>query len=59
MLTFKLDPVITCVVAKGNRVQFQGEIMSASRAAVMALQKFRRKVTTARGPDYGIFNGVC
>lgn len=58
VLTFKLDSAMTCVVAKGNRVQLQGETMSTSKAAVLALQNFGRKVTTARGPDYWTLNGV-
>lgn len=57
VLTFKLDPTMTCVVTEGNRVQFQDETMSTSKAAVLALQKFGRKVTTARGPDYWTLNG--
>lgn len=57
VLTFKLNPAITCVVTEGNRVLFQGETVSVSKAAVLALQKLGRKVTTARGPNYWLYQG--
>lgn len=57
VLTFKLDPSITCVVAEKNRVVFQDQTISLSRAAVLALQNHGRKVKVARGPDYWLCNG--
>ena len=57
VLTFKLDPSVTCVVAEKNRVVFQEQTLSLSRAAVLALQNHGRKVTAARGPDYWLCNG--
>lgn len=57
VLTFKLDPSVTCVVAEKNQVVFQGRTLSLSRAAVQALQNHGRKVKAARGPDYWLCNG--
>lgn len=57
VLTFKLDPSVTCVVAEKNRVVFQDQTISLSRAAVLALQNHGRKVKAARGPDYWLCNG--
>jgi len=57
VLTFKFDPSVTCVVAEKNRVVFQGQALSLSRAAVLALQNHGRKVKAARGPDYWLCNG--
>lgn len=56
-LTFKLDQSVTCVVAEKNNVVFQGQTVSLSKAAVLALQNHGRKVKAARGPDYWLFNG--
>lgn len=57
MLTFKLDPSVTCVVVEKNRVLFQNQTVSLSKAAVMALQNYGRKVTAAQGPAYWLWNG--
>jgi hypothetical protein len=57
VLTFKLDPSITCVVAEKNRVVFQDQTISLSRAAMLALQNHGRKVKVTRGPDYWLCNG--
>lgn len=58
VLTFKLNPGVTCMVAEKNRVVFQGQTVSLSRAAVLALQNHGRKVNAARGPDYWLCNGL-
>ena len=57
VLTFKLDPSVTCVVAEKNRVVFENQTVSLSRAAVLALHNYGRKVKAARGPDYWLCNG--
>ena len=57
VLTFKLDPSVTCVVVEKNRVLFQNQMVSLSKAAVMALQNYGRKVTAAQGPAYWLWNG--
>ncbi len=57
VLQFKLNPEMTCVVAPKNRVEYQGELMSLSRAAVLALTDHGRSVTVARGPDYWCYQG--
>ncbi len=56
-LAFKLDQSVTCVVAEKNKVVFQGQTVSLSKAAVLALQNHGRKVRAARGPDYWLCNG--
>lgn len=58
VLQFKLNPEVTCVVAPKSRVEFQGELMSLSRAAVLALVGHGRSVTVARGPDYWFYEGA-
>ncbi len=57
VLQFKLNPDVTCLVAPKNRVEFQGEVMSLSRAAVRALNSHGRSVKAARGPDYWFYEG--
>lgn len=57
VLAFKLDPSVTCVVVEKNRVLFQNQMVSLSKAAVMALQNYGRKVTAAQGPAYWLWNG--
>lgn len=57
VLSFKLDPVLHCVVATENRVEFQGQLVSLSAAAVLALQQAGRCVKAARGPDYWCYQG--
>lgn len=56
ILTFKLDPTITCTVTSKNKVVFQGQTISLSRAAILALQGMGRKLTTAQGPAYWLLD---
>lgn len=56
-LTFKLDQSVTCLVTENNKVVFQGQTISVSKAAVLALQNHGRTVKVARGPDYWLYNG--
>jgi hypothetical protein len=56
-LTFKLDQSVTCLVTEKNKVVFQGQTISLSKAAVLALQNHGRTVNVARGPDYWLCNG--
>ncbi|MEE3508525.1 NUDIX domain-containing protein [Pseudomonas sp. 10C3] len=58
VLTFKLNAAVQCVVAQGNKVEFQGQVVSLSRAAVLALQQAGRKVKAARGPDFWLYMGI-
>lgn len=58
VLTFKLDPAVQCVVAPDNRVEFLGQLVSLSRAAVRALRQAGRTVTAARGPDYWYYRNM-
>lgn len=55
-LTFSRDPSITCEVAPGNKVIYQGSTMSSSAAAVLALQSLGNSSTSVSGPDYWMFN---
>ncbi len=57
VLHFKLNPGVTCVVAPNNKVEYQGELMSLSRAAVLALGSHGRHVKAVRGPDYWCYEG--
>lgn len=52
VLEFKFDPAVTCTVTDGNNVIYQGQVISLSKAAVLALQTVGRKVSTARGPIF-------
>ena len=57
VLQFKLNPEVACVVAPKNQVEYLGELMSLSRAAVLALGSHGRNVKAARGPDYWFYEG--
>lgn len=57
VLQFKLNPEVTCVIAPNNQVEYQGALMSVSRAAVLALGSHGRNVKAARGPDYWCYKG--
>lgn len=55
VLEFKLDSAIVCTVTDGNKVIYQEQVMSLSKAAVLALQTLGRSVKAARGPTYWLF----
>ncbi|HEJ5008682.1 TPA: NUDIX hydrolase [Pseudomonas aeruginosa] len=57
VLQFKLNPEVSCVIAPNNQVEYQGTLMSLSRAAVLALGAYGRNVKAARGPDYWFYQG--
>lgn len=52
VLEFKFDPAVTCTVTDGNKVIYQGQVISLSKAAALALQRMGRKASTARGPIF-------
>lgn len=51
------DETITATVTDNGKVDFQGEIMSLSAAALKALQQLGYKTTAASGSDYWMFDG--
>ncbi|MCY1515543.1 NUDIX domain protein [compost metagenome] len=58
VLCFKLNSAVRCVVATDNRVEFRGQVISLSAAAVLALKQAGRPVTAARGPDYWCYKNM-
>jgi hypothetical protein len=58
VLQFSRDPAVTAtVVADGQRVEFEGEVMSPSAAALKALVRMGYQTTTASGSEYWKFGG--
>lgn len=55
-LTLSRDPSIKCTVVEGNRVEYDGQTMSVSRAAVLALHKLGYKSEAYSGFDYWMYN---
>ncbi len=57
VLTFKLDPEVTCTVLDNHRIAFEGERTSLSAAALIALRRqgFERKA--AQGALYWVHDG--
>jgi len=58
VLTFKAAPHLQAVVARKNRVEFMGELLSLSKAAVKAFQQLGSERKAARGPDYWCHKGM-
>lgn len=56
-LTFSRDPGITAKVVNGNKVDFNGETMSLSQAAIQALKSSGTNVFTANGSYYWTYDG--
>lgn len=56
-LTFSRDPGITATVVNGNKVDFNGETMSLSQAAIQALKSSGTNVFTANGSYYWTYDG--
>lgn len=57
ILTLSRDETIHATVVGGNKVQYEGQDMSLSAAALMALQKLGYKTSAASGSDYWMVNG--
>ena len=51
VLTFTKDPEITCTVAGAREVEFRGQTMRLSSAALIAVRELGYNWTTVRGSD--------
>lgn len=57
ILEYTSDKSITCKVVDEFTVEFRGQLMNISRAAVMANAERGGKATTAAGPLWWLYNG--
>lgn len=57
VLNFSRDESVTATVLDGGKVNFEGEVMSPSAAALKALHRMGYKTPTASGSDYWMFDG--
>ncbi|BBL75401.1 GIY-YIG nuclease family protein [Methylomagnum ishizawai] len=57
VLTCSRDEMLTATVVDGGKVDFQGETLSLSAAALKALHSLGYKTPSASGSDYWIFDG--
>lgn len=55
MFVFVKDEALTCTVVANGEVSFQGQIMSPSKAALLATQKMGYKWAAVSGSDYWKF----
>lgn len=58
VLTFTKDPEVTCTVAGTREVEFRGQTMRLSSAALIAVKELGYNWTTVRGSDYWAIDGV-
>ena len=56
-LVLSRDENIKAVVLEGNKISYQGEILSLSAAALKALQDMGYRSTSVSGSDYWMFEG--
>lgn len=56
-LKFSRDETITAIVADGGKVNFEGEVMSLSAAALKALHQMGYKTPAASGSEHWMFQG--
>jgi hypothetical protein len=56
ILTFKKDANITCRVLEGNKIEFRGEEMSLSKAALTIVNEMGYAWTTIAGPQFWMYN---
>lgn len=57
VLNFSRDESVTATVLEGGKVNFEGEVMSPSAAALKALHRMGYQTPTASGSDYWMFDG--
>lgn len=57
ILTLSRDEVIVATVVEGGKVDFNGEVLSLSAAALKALHSLGYRTPAASGPDYWKFEG--
>jgi hypothetical protein len=58
VLTFTKDPEVTCTIIGTREVEFRGQIMRLSAAALIAVREMGYNWSTVRGSDYWAFEGV-
>lgn len=58
VLTFLKDPDVTCEVYDHRKVRFRGEVLSLSRAALMAIHDMGFSWPAANGFEYWTYRGV-
>ena len=58
VLEYTSDKSITCKVVDEFTVEFRGQLMNISKAAVMANAERGGKATTAAGPIWWLYNGI-
>ncbi len=58
LLTLSRDEGVHATVVEGNKVKFEGQIMSLSASALEALRKLGYKTGAASGSDYWMFEGI-
>lgn len=56
-LVLSRDENIKAVVLAGNKISYQGEVLSLSAAALKALQEMGYQSTSVSGSDYWMFEG--
>lgn len=56
-LVLSRDENIKAVVLEGNKISYQGEILSLSAAVLKALQEMGYRSTSVSGSDYWMFEG--
>jgi hypothetical protein len=57
VLSFAKDAAITCSVVTDGRVQFEGQVLSPSAAALIVVRRMGYQWTAVSGSDYWEFEG--
>lgn len=57
VLSFSRDESVTATVLEGGRLDFEGEVLSPSAAALKALYRMGYQTPTASGSEYWMFEG--
>lgn len=58
VLSFLKDPAVTCIVHDARKVRFRDEVMSLSRAALLAIRDMGFNWPTANGFEYWTHNDI-
>lgn len=58
VLRFTKDPEVTCTVVGAREVEFRGDVMRLSAAALIAVRELGYNWSTVRGADYWAVDGV-
>ena len=56
-LTFAKDPAVTCTVVADGRVEFEGQTLSPSASALLAVRRMGYQWAAVSGSDYWEFEG--